>query len=65
MADGYYPLGDDELAAIQARAASLAAMTDPDPSVRLTTGALSAEILAVHYVHDVLRLLSEVRQARR
>jgi hypothetical protein len=65
MADGYYPLGDEELAAIEARAASLAAMTDPDPGVRLTTGPLSAELLAAHYVHDVQRLLTEVRQARR
>ncbi len=65
MADGYYPLNEDELAAMEARAASLAAMTDPDASLRTTTGALSAEILAAYYVNDVLRLLTEVRQLRR
>ena len=46
-------------------AASLAALTDPDPGVRLTTGPLSAELLAAHYVHDVQRLLTEIRQERR
>ncbi len=58
------PLSDAELAAIEARAASLAYTPAPDPALLGPDGRVSLDALADCYARDVLRLVREIRRLR-
>ncbi|HWP29029.1 MAG TPA: hypothetical protein VNM50_05755 [Chloroflexota bacterium] len=58
------PLSDAELAAMEARAASLAYTPTPDAALLGPNGTVSCAALADYYARDVLRLVAEVRRLR-